>query len=59
MVQMGWKSNKNIDAILLIEGEEADEGSEWKGLTQTMNRNFVKGNDQTKLEVKQQVALIK
>ena len=56
---MGWYSDKNIEAILLIEGEEAEEGSEWKGLTQTMNRNFVKGNDQTKLEVKQQVALIK
>ena len=58
-VQMGWTDDDNIDALLLITGEEADEGSEWKGLTQTMNRNFVKVSDQTKLEVKQQVALVK
>ena len=45
MVQIGWKSDKNIDAIFIIDGEYVDNDGEWKGLTQTMNRNFIKEND--------------
>ena len=37
---MGWKSDEDIDAIFIIDGEEAEDDEEWKGLTQTMNRNF-------------------
>ena len=37
---MGWKSDDDIDAIFIIDGEEEENDGEWKGLTQTMNRNF-------------------
>ena len=37
---MGWKSDDDIDAIFIIDGEEVENDGEWKGLTQTMNRNF-------------------
>ena len=55
---MGWKSDDDIDAIFIIDGEEVENDGEWKGLTQTMNRNFIKENNQTKQEVKQQIALV-
>jgi len=42
---MGWVTDKNIDAIFIIDGEYVDNEGEWKGLTQTMNRNFIKEND--------------
>ena len=55
---MGFKSGGNIDAIFIIDGEYVDNDGEWKGLTQTMNRNFKQQiaivNDQTK----QQIALV-
>ena len=45
---MGWKSDEDIDAIFIIDGEEVEDDGEWKGLTQTMNRNF-----------KEQIGLVK
>ena len=59
---MGWKSDEDIDAIFIIDGEEAEDDGEWKGLTQTMNRNFKEQiglvNDKVAL-VKQDVQLVK
>ena len=31
--EMGWATDKNIDAVILIDGEEAEDESEWRGLT--------------------------
>ena len=30
---MGWKSDEDIDAIFIIDGEEVENDGEWKGLT--------------------------
>jgi hypothetical protein len=45
MVEAGLFSDNNIDAIFLFNGEEVENAGEWKGLTQTMKRVYVKEND--------------
>lgn len=51
MVQMALHKDDNIDAFILIDGEAVENECEWKGLTQTMKKEFVKENDKTKREI--------
>jgi len=32
-VKMGWKKDKRIDSIILVDGEQQEDDGEWKGLT--------------------------
>jgi len=48
MIQIGWKTDENMDVIVLIDGEKVDDESEWKGLTQTVKKVIVKENAATK-----------
>ena len=41
MTQMGFGKDEEYDAIILISGEEEEDQSLWKGLTQTMKTVFV------------------
>ena len=56
---MGWKSDEDIDAIFIIDGEEAEDDGEWKGLTQTMNRNFKEQIGLVKTDINNKYALVK
>ena len=58
LVSIGMRKDDNIDAIILIDGEQGEE-SEWKGLTQTMKKVFVKELDTTKTFVKKEVDSVK
>ena len=55
MVQMGFHNDDNIDAFILIDGEAVENECEWKGLTQTMKKEFVRENEKTKREIKQEI----
>ena len=48
---MALHKDDNIDAFILIDGEAVENECEWKGLTQTMKKEFVKENDKTKREI--------
>ena len=54
LVSIGIRKDEKIDAIILIDGEQREE-SEWKGLTQTMKKVFVKELETTKTFVKKEV----
>ena len=56
---MGWKSDDDIDAIFIIDGEEVENDGEWKGLTQTMNKNFKEQIGLVKTDINNKVALVK
>ena len=55
---MGWKSDYDIDAIFIIDGEEVENDGEWKGLTQTMNKNFKEQIGLVKTDINNKVALV-
>merc|ERR1712166_1367479 len=42
MVTIGWRKDETIDAMIIIDGEEEESEVEWKGLTQTMKKVFIK-----------------
>jgi hypothetical protein len=43
LVKMGIRKDSCIDGIVLITGEEEEDGLEWVGVTQTMKRHFESG----------------
>ena len=55
---MGLKSDDDIDVIFIIDGEEVENDGEWKGLTQTMNKNFKEQIALVKQDIKQDVQLV-
>ena len=46
-VMVGWETDKRIDSIILIDGEQDEEDGEWKGLTQTMKKMIYAKLDET------------
>ena len=51
MVTIGWRKDETIDAMIIIDGEEEESEVEWKGLTQTMKKVFVKELDEVKVAI--------
>ena len=51
MVRIGWRKDETIDAMIIIDGEEEESEVEWKGLTQTMKKVFVKELDEVKVAI--------
>jgi len=45
MVRIGWRKDEKIDAMIIIDGEEEESETVWKGLTQTMKKILVKELD--------------
>jgi len=50
---MRLRINESIDGIILIVGEEEEDESEWKGLTQTMKRTFETQLSKVEVKLKQ------
>ena len=48
---IGWRKDETIDAMIIIDGEEEESEVEWKGLTQTMKKVFVKELDEVKAAI--------
>ena len=46
-VLVGWQTDKRIDSIILVDGEQEEEDGEWKGLTQTMKKMIYNKLDET------------
>jgi len=56
MVTIGLRKDETIDAMIIIDGEEEESEVEWKGLTQTMKKVFVKELDEVKVAMQKDIS---
>lgn len=58
MIEMNFMTDRQIDTIILIDGDEVEDESDWKGLTQAVKSLIVKENDHTKKYFKKEVNVV-